>query len=76
MLVNYLFSLLALLAGAGVAIQSQINGELGKRVGPLESSLISFTIGTITLFVLVLLFGKGGIPVSYTHLTLPTITAV
>ena len=62
MLVNYLFSLLALLAGTGVAIQSQINGELGKRVGPLEASLISFTIGTITLFVLVLLFGKGGIP--------------
>ena len=59
---NYLFSLLALLAGTGVAIQSQINSELGKRVGPLEASLISFTIGTITLFVLVLLFGKGGIP--------------
>ena len=59
---KYLFSLLAFLAGTGVAMQSQINGELGKRTGPLEASLISFTVGTIALFLLVLLLGKGGIP--------------
>lgn len=62
MLVNYLFTLLALLAGIGVAMQSQINGELGKRIGPLDASLISFTVGTVVLFFLVLLYGKGGIP--------------
>ena len=61
-LVNYLFTLLALLAGFGVAMQSQINGELGKRIGPLDASLISFTVGTVVLFFLVLLYGKGGIP--------------
>ncbi|WP_455675160.1 DMT family transporter [Pradoshia sp.] len=59
---NYLFYLLALLAGTGVAMQSQINGELGKRIGPLEAAFFSFTIGTILLFFLVLFFGKGSIP--------------
>ena len=61
-MMKYLLSLLALLAGTGVAMQSQINGELGKRIGPLEASLISFTAGTIVLIILVLLFGKGGFP--------------
>jgi len=59
--VNLLFPLLALLGGAAVAIQSQINGGLGKKVGVLEASLISFGVGTIALLFIVLFWGKGNL---------------
>lgn len=58
---NILFPILALLGGAAVAIQAQINGGLGKKVGVLEASLISFGIGTLALFFIVLFFGNGNI---------------
>ncbi|HHY73297.1 MAG TPA: DMT family transporter [Bacillus bacterium] len=54
-----LLPLLALLGGAAVAIQGQINGGLGKKVGVIETSFISFSIGTLALFFIVIFFGKG-----------------
>ena len=48
-----------MLGGAAVAFQVQINGGLGKRTGVLEASFISFGIGTLALFFIVLFFGKG-----------------
>jgi transporter family-2 protein len=57
--VKLLFPLLALLGGIAVAFQAQINGGLGKRTGVLEASFISFGVGTLALFFVVLFFGKG-----------------
>lgn len=54
-----LLPLLAVIGGAAVAIQSQVNGGLGKKVGVLEGSFISFVIGTVSLFFIVVFFGKG-----------------
>lgn len=56
---NILFTIFALLGGVAVAIQAQINGGVGKKVGVLEASFISFSIGTIALAFIVLFFGKG-----------------
>lgn len=56
-----IFPLLALIAGAAVAFQAQINGGLGKKVGAIEGSFISFVIGTAALFFLVLFLGKGNL---------------
>ncbi|WP_102348456.1 DMT family transporter [Bacillus sp. Marseille-P3661] len=60
-MVKILFPLLAMLGGAAIAVQGQINGGLGKKVGVLEASFISFTIGTMALFFVVIFFGKGDI---------------
>lgn len=58
---NLLFPILALLGGAAVAIQAQINGGLGKKIGVLEASFVSFSVGTLALFFIVLFFGNGNI---------------
>ena len=56
-----LFPLLAIIGGIAVAIQGQINGGLGKKVGVLEASFVSFSIGTLALLFSVLFFGKGNL---------------
>ncbi len=61
MLIKWLFPILALLGGVAVAIQASINGGLGKKVGTLEGSLVSFLIGTLALLFIVIFFGKGNI---------------
>ena len=53
--------LLAVLGGAAVAVQSQVNGGLGRKIGVLEGSFISFLVGTLILFFAVLFFGKGNV---------------
>ncbi|MED3662049.1 DMT family transporter [Ureibacillus sp. FSL K6-8385] len=53
--------MLAAFAGAAVAVQSKVNGGLGKKVGLIEGSFISFLIGTLVLFFLMIFFGKGNI---------------
>ena len=50
---------LMLMAGCLMAIQSPINAALSRTVGILESSLISFSVGTASLLIAVLLFGHG-----------------
>ncbi len=52
------FFLLMFLAGAAVAVQPSINSRLAQRVGALESSAISFAVGTIALLLLVCLSGR------------------
>ena len=44
-----------------MGIQAVVNGGLGKKVGALEASFISFFIGTAALFFLVLFLGKGNL---------------
>ena len=56
-----LFPLLAILGGAAIAFQGQINGGLGKKVGVFEASFISFGIGTLALLFIVLFAGTGSI---------------
>lgn len=50
---------LALLAGAGVALQAFVNGRLGDRVGSaLVAALLSFLVGLAALVVLMLATGS------------------
>nr|WP_207196370.1 MULTISPECIES: DMT family transporter [unclassified Peribacillus] len=60
-IVKILFPLLAVLGGITIAIQGQINGGLGKKVGVIEASFISFGIGTLALLFIVLFAGNGNI---------------
>ncbi len=55
------FFLIMLLAGTVSAFQPSINSRLAGRVGVLESSLISFSVGTLVLATVVFLFGRGDI---------------
>jgi bacterial/archaeal transporter family-2 protein len=48
-------------AGIAIAVQPSINARLAQKVGVLESACISFAVGTIALFLLVLLAGKGNL---------------
>ena len=57
-----LYILLMLLAGCMIAMQSPINAALSRTVGVLESSLISFAVGTLFLALAVLFFGRGQLP--------------
>lgn len=59
--VKLIYSLLAIAGGLALGIQAVVNGGLGKRVGTMEASFISFFIGTAALFFLVLFFGKGNL---------------
>ena len=60
-MVKLIFPLLALIGGMAVAFQSQINGGLGKKVGVIEGSFISFSVGTLALLFILLFFGQGDI---------------
>jgi len=57
------YLLLALMFGGGiaVAVQPSINGRLAQRVGVIESSCISFAVGTLILLVMALFWGKGSL---------------
>ncbi|AIE59788.1 DMT family transporter [Bacillus methanolicus] len=58
---KWLFSFLALLGGCAIGLQAVINGGLGKKVGAVEGAFISFVIGALALFFVVIFFGKGNI---------------
>jgi transporter family-2 protein len=58
---NWLVMGIAVVGGIAVAIQAGINGALGKKVGVVEGSLISFAIGTLALLIATVLFGKGNL---------------
>ena len=60
-MLKLIFPLLALIGGMAVATQGQINGGLGKKVGVIEGSFISFSIGTLALLFILLFFGSGNI---------------
>lgn len=55
------YLLLMLFAGCMIGFQSPVNALLSRKVGILESSLLSFVGGTLALAVIVLIFGKGNI---------------
>lgn len=47
--------------GIAIAVQPSINARLAQKVGALESSLISFAVGTLFLAAVVLFAGRGSI---------------
>jgi transporter family-2 protein len=51
--------LLMFVAGALVAVQPSVNARLAQKIGLVESSTVSFLVGTIFLFLLTMVFGRG-----------------
>ena len=55
---NYLFIFLAILTGIAMATQATVNSKLADYVSsPIAAAFISFAVGTIVLFVLMLVTG-------------------
>lgn len=55
---NYFFIILAVLAGMAMPTQATVNGKLTSYVGsPISAAFISFAVGTVALFVYMLLTG-------------------
>jgi len=46
-------------AGGFIALQAPINATLGRKVGSLPAATVSFTIGTLALLAITLLFSSG-----------------
>src|SRR5579862_1700116 len=53
--------LMMVVSGAVMAFQGPINAALRIHVGVLESSLVSFCVGTIVLLAIVGMWGKGNV---------------
>lgn len=58
---QWLLIILVFIGGVGVAIQSTVNGGLGQKIGVFEGAFVSFLVGTVTLFLVMLFFGRGNI---------------
>jgi bacterial/archaeal transporter family-2 protein len=58
---NIMLLAIMFFAGIAVAVQPSINARLAQRVGVLESSCISFAVGTLVLWMLVMVAGKGSL---------------
>jgi transporter family-2 protein len=57
----WLVVVLVAVGGAIMSFQAPINAALRNHVGLVESSLISFSVGTLALLLIVLLAGKGSL---------------
>ncbi|MDR0435013.1 MAG: DMT family transporter [Gracilibacteraceae bacterium] len=60
------YLLLMVFAGWCGGVQASVNSGLGKRVGTVEGSLISFTVGALALTIVFFFFGKGDISAALT----------
>lgn len=56
---KWMYLLMSIVGGIAIGIQAIVNGGLGKKIGTIEASFISFLIGTISLLITMLFFGKG-----------------
>jgi transporter family-2 protein len=56
---NLMLMLMMCGGGIAIAIQPSINARLAQKVGPYESSFISFAVGTLAMLVMVMLTGRG-----------------
>lgn len=56
---EWIYLILSFIGGVGLAFQSSVNAELGKKMGTLEVALIAYIVGTLVLFVMTMCFGKG-----------------
>ena len=56
---NIVLLILMFCGGIAIALQPSINGRLAQKVGIIESSCISFAVGTLVLLLGAVLAGKG-----------------
>jgi len=56
---NLMLLFLMFCGGITIALQPSINGRLAQKIGVIESSCISFAVGTVVLLVGAVLAGKG-----------------
>ncbi|SDH67421.1 DMT family transporter [Alteribacillus bidgolensis] len=63
---KWLFILLSMLGGSALAFQAGVNGEIGKRVGTIETSFLAYAMGAAALFIFSILLGKGNYSVVWT----------
>jgi len=56
---NLMLLFLMFCGGITIALQPSINGRLAQKIGIIESSCISFAVGTAVLLAGALLAGKG-----------------
>jgi bacterial/archaeal transporter family-2 protein len=57
---SLLFFVAMFCGGMAVALQPSINSRLAQRIGTIESSCISFAVGTLVLLTVVMLGGRIG----------------
>ncbi|QQK76815.1 DMT family transporter [Salicibibacter cibarius] len=53
--------LIPLIGGIFVSLQGTLNGNLGKKVGTIESTYLSFFTGSILLTMIIIFLGDGNI---------------
>ncbi|MFC0524889.1 DMT family transporter [Pontibacillus salicampi] len=58
---QWIMMVLVFIGGIAVAIQSSVNGKLGQKIGVFEGAFTSFLVGTVTLFLVMLFFGRGNL---------------
>jgi transporter family-2 protein len=58
---NLVLFLMMFGGGMAVAVQPSINARLAQRVGIIESAFISFAVGTLVLFMVVVAVGRGSL---------------
>lgn len=63
-----LIILLAVVSGMALSAQAAINGQLGERVGVVQSALLTFTVGAIVTALLIFFFAH---PAPATLLSVP-----
>lgn len=51
-----LIVILAIISGMALSAQAAINGQLGKRIGVIQSALHTFTMGTVITALLIFFF--------------------
>jgi len=56
---NWIYLLLAALAGSAMAVQGSWNAALGKVLGIWQSTLAVHVIGTVTVLLIMLIIGCG-----------------
>jgi len=52
---------IAVMGGIAVGIQAAVNGTLGRTIGVIEATLVSFIVGTGALTLATVLFGRGSV---------------
>ena len=53
--------LIPLIGGMFVSLQGTLNGNLGKKIGTIESTYLSFFTGTVLLTIVVIFLGDGNL---------------
>ncbi len=58
---NLIMLIMLFAAGALASCQPLVNARLAQKIGLVESSFISFLVGTVFLLAMTLLFGRGSL---------------